>query len=780
MLFPTRPPIPIPGKKELALLMAGGAIACGKYLWQKWKEQKMNTMTQGTIFDEPGAFGTMESQSGQEISLKSISLNGALSGLLFTSKITQEYKNETAEDLEIIYTFPVGYNTALLGMEAMLGDKKLQGEVVKKAEAEEKYEQAITDGDAAIMVQESSLGLYTANLGNIKPGETVSVSIHCAKMLSFEQDGIRLAIPTVIGERYGDPHAAGGLAAHESAKVDKNAKYDFSLKIAIKGDLQPEQVECPTHKVQIEQNANEIDVRLDADAFLDRDFVLLIKNIKGQSFAQYAQDEDKWLACASFYPQMDDIENNPLGLKILVDCSGSMSGVSIAQAQMGLQKILTLLKPDDYVSYSRFGSKYEHLSKELLPCNSDNLARLNRAIAMTYADMGGTEMEKAVLATVNDIKNTGDAPAAILLITDGDIWEVKNLIESAKKTGHRIFVIGVGSAPAESVLMELARQTGGVCEFVTPNENMAEAIVRMFHRMRCKAVKNIRMDWKQQPIWQSNLPNFIYDGETVRSFALFDARPESGPALSWQADGKDFVCKIEAASETSDADIVKLGRRTQMRQCLSKEEKIAIALKYQLVSKYTSLILVYERSEEEKAKGMPAIQQVPQMRAHGHGNYGASTLNHGMAAFCFANEFTGSPLMSKVWDSTPPFDFISKLINKKFDLEKALQNLLELWRNNLYSLTDFSDFITLLITDKSFKKFADIVMNAAKSCSVSTATVWAVLVETELAKNNALDRHSLRLLKPVLPEEAEKEAIRNRVGQEATPKLPDFFKPYMN
>ena len=115
--------------------------------------------------------GTMKSLSGKDISLKSVALKGTVEGLLFSSTIIQEYKNETDQNLEIIYTFPVAFGSALLGMDATIGDRKLHGEVVKKEDAEEQYEEAIDKGDSAIMLQESSLGLYTANLGNIKAGE---------------------------------------------------------------------------------------------------------------------------------------------------------------------------------------------------------------------------------------------------------------------------------------------------------------------------------------------------------------------------------------------------------------------------------------------------------------------------------------------------------------------------------------------------------------------------------------------------------------------------------
>lgn len=753
-MFYPKPPFGMVGKKQLALLLAGGAIAGGKYLYNKWKEKQMpkNPIhnSRPINFDEPSPFGTMESSSGENISLKSVKVSGTLEGLLFSSTITQEYKNETANALEIIYTFPVGWNTALLGMDATIGEKKLHGEVVKKAEAEEQYEEAIEKGDSAIMVQQSSLGLYTANLGNIKPGETVFVEIHCAKLLGFDQGRIRLAIPTVIGERYGNEHCPGGLAPHETARVDKNASYDFSLSLQVKGSLAAAEIECPTHAVQTEKTDNSVSVSLDSNAYLDLDFVLLIKGLSGESFAQYSQDQDKWMGCASFCPKMENVDANPLGLKILVDCSGSMSGMSIKQAQKGLQNILKLLSENDYASYSKFGSDVEHLTKSMLKCESANMQKLFAAIDATDANMGGTEMEKAVLSTIRDIKQNGDVPPVLLLITDGDIWEVKSLIEGAKKTGHRIFVIGVGAAPAESVLINLANETGGACEFVTENENMAEAIVRMFHRMRGKASKNVRIEWGDKPVWQSELPKFVYDGETVHAFALFDNVPKADPVLFWTAGESDYSAKTNGMEKSDNKDMVRIGRSKQMQEVPSNEEKTALALKYQLVSDLTSLILVYERAENEKAKGLPKIQQVPQMPAYGHGNY--QSLNK--MGICNAFAMTSGGIIS--------MNLCEPIIRQAPGIaDETYDELFTFWKEKILLITSLAEFINLVKQDK---RFASIVKELAKlkiATGFPEENVWANFLAKILESKGLLERHDKRLLNQYLYSGKDKQKFEN-------------------
>ena len=795
------PRIPLPGRLGKLGKLGGAAAVLAYGAWKLWQERKAKkerdmsakgrqpaqgpgaSRMSGRTFeprsapvsDEPYPFGSMESAGGERISLKSVAISGRVEGLLFSSTIRQEYVNETDKALEIIYTFPLGWGTALLGLEATIGETRLTGEVVKKADAEQKYEEAVAEGDAAIMVQQSAPGLYTANLGNIKAGEKVVVAIHCARLLRYEQGQVRLCIPTVIGERYGDPHCPGGLAPHESASVDARARYPFALELEIIGDMAQGDVTCPSHRVNTQSRENGVAVSLEPGATLDRDFILLMRGLKARSHALAVPDGDAFMVAASFAPELPQEGVAPIGLKILVDCSGSMSGSSIAEARQGLNTLLSQLGPDDRVSYSRFGTEVEHLTRRLMPCNADALRELGRAIAATEADMGGTEMENALRSACEDIAADGgqEVPPLVLLITDGDVWGVESIIAAAKKSGHRIFAIGVGCAPGESLLREMAEQTGGACEFVSPRENVAEAIVRMFHRMRGALARNIRIDWGQEAQWQSALPRCLYDGETVHAFALLKGEPATGPVLSWEQDGptEKAVCgRVEIARDATD--LLRLGRRCQMAESASDEEKLALALKYQLVSELTSLILVHEREEADKERGLPAIQQVPQMPAWGHGcNRAFMSCNlmgvgfvgeipsflRGMSGGSreFAVSTSGSDKVvatgnevSSLWlftqmgiDELGPGVFSTK--------KQLLEYVLLCWHRELLTLTSMREFMDRLFAAEKGEALRTYFELLDDNSILEPEQNMAVFLQWAFARLNpgqTLDRHSLRII----------------------------------
>jgi hypothetical protein len=134
--------------------------------------------------------------------------------------------------------------------------------------------------------------------------------------------------------------------------------------------------------------------------------------------------------------------------------------------------------------------------------------------------MGGTELKMA-LTEVCSIRGARDR-SDILLITDGDIWDIWYSVRNARNSNHRIFAIGVGSAPAESLLRQLALDTGGACELVSPTEDMKPAVMRMLHRIRSRRTQSLSIDWGHKPAWVTQLPQSLFAGDTIHVFAGFN------------------------------------------------------------------------------------------------------------------------------------------------------------------------------------------------------------------------------------------------------------------
>jgi Ca-activated chloride channel family protein len=579
----------------------------------------------------------LENEDGKNVALKSVHLDGTLEGLLLRMKVRQRYLNDSDHTIEATYTFPASWGANLMDLCVELNGKRMQAVALPKKNAEKKYEDAIESGDTPVMLEKSRLGLYTANLGNLKAGEEAIIEIEYAQLLRFEKGHIRITVPTVISERYGDSTSQGHLAAHQSVDTDLLAEYAFTAKIDVFGKTSNAAMTCPSHKIKITSIENGKRIELKNGGVLDRDFIVVLDDLQSESFVTTSHDDENFASVASFCPVLQEQPPKPVALKILVDCSGSMQGESMQQAQEALYEMSLRLHVDDFISYSKFGSNVIHTTNQLEQCSEKYIKQvLAPAILRTQADLGGTELNKALHSTFKlSFAKAYIEGCDLLLITDGNVWDIEEIITQAKISNHRIFAIGVGSAPAESLLRELADQTGGACELVTPNESISAAVLRMLDRMRSTRTTYIGIDWGGDVIWQSTLPKQVFSNETIHVFAQLKDKPQVTPRLNWTIGESLFSATPKNHDWDASGAAARLTASSKLKTTSDETEATELALKHQLASKFTNLLLIHIREEAQKASNLPELQKINQMQAAGLGGFGqtkASQIRYSVSA----------------------------------------------------------------------------------------------------------------------------------------------------
>ena len=573
-------------------------------------------MSSATIAQGPAAI--LQTADGSNVPLQRVTAHGRLEGLVFELTVEQRYCNGTARNVEAVFTFPLPLRAVLLGFELEIGARKLTAQAVARQMASERYEQALDQGDTAALIEHDGNGLYTVSLGNLMPGESAVIRYRYAELLDAHDGFVRLNVPTVIAPRYGNPSAAG-LEGPAVPGVDLLGEYPFEITLDLVRVANVVGLRSPSHRIVTTVREDGLTVRMNRSGFLDRDFVLELDQAAIPPSALLARDGDGYVALASATLGLDATEQRPLALKILLDCSGSMGGDSIDAAKRALGAVIDRLNPDDRIGLTRFGSSVEKVTEGLEPADPHSLAALKSVVRQIDADLGGTEMTQALRAALA-IETPADRQADLILITDGEIYDVAGVVNLASESHHRLFAIAIGAAPNEALARSLAETTGGACEFVGPTEDAEAAILRTFKRLRSNPRTLGPVQWPAQPEWATPLPGAVFPGDTLHLLAGFSERP-TGPVVITvrEVAGQGTAVHLPIATQLADGDL--LSRLAAARRIASLDEAVArdLAVHYQLACAYTSFVVVAERPDGERATDLPATVAVPHMLAAGWG-----------------------------------------------------------------------------------------------------------------------------------------------------------------
>lgn len=574
---------------------------------------------------EPGLW----SNDDQALPLRGIHVDTDISYPVALTRLTQHYRNERMKPLEARYVFPVPVDALITALEIRIGERTLRGVVKAKQQAEREYEDAIVKGDSGFLLTRLDDGLYQVSVGNIQPKEDVYLTVHWAELLRWNGNEIRYRLPNLVGPTYGDPQRAG-IAPADAPTTQPGVRHPFSVAINVMGVLASARCASPGHALahQSLPAQGEAPARttltLQGRDVLDRAFTLQLTAEQPAPLVTWcAPDGDATAVLATLYmrdlPKADEPSRH---LTLVVDCSGSMSGVSIEQARVAALRIVDSLRAGDTLSLVRFGSDTEVLTSQPLAAGAaqETLRDLCRRLK---ADMGGTEMQEALKEAMRVTPEGGD----LMLITDGECYFSDTDIERIARSGRRLFTIGVGHATSEKVLRRLAEASGGFCELVSPGEDMAGHIVSHFRRLRLPRL-DIAPAWPGQPLAEHR-PPAVFVGDTAVFSAVMRGPLTAGAEVAMQVlntSGANMTemamdaSRLSAPVTTATGELAALLPRLVAWLQLPRDHvkaAAAMAEKYQLVTEHTSMIAVLERGQNPDEVELPEVVDVPQMMPAG-------------------------------------------------------------------------------------------------------------------------------------------------------------------
>lgn len=466
--------------------------------------------------------------------------------------LTQTFINPSNEVVkEISYQFPLYDGVSVVGFECKVGSRMLHSKVKAKSQANTDYQHAVAQHQtAAIMDHTSENDVFLIRLGNVPAQEKVHVDITFVGELKqdTQTDGNRYTLPSSIAPRYRTQisYNPGQLPSmNPSANLQG---ISITVDVQMEKGLVLRELESPSHRVKVslrrisstpptspfepsQASASIVPLANQTSVVLEHDFIILIKADELDTPSALLETHpiipNQRALMANLVPKFNLQPASP-EVVFVIDRSGSMEG-KITTLQTALCVFLKSLPVGVCFNICSFGSGYSFMWPKSKVYNSHSLEQALGYVKYIRANMGGTEMEQAVVAAVGN--RLDDRDLELLILTDGQIYDQQSLFnfirERAADHRARFFSLGIGNEASHSLVEGIARSGNGFSQSVVEYEELDRKVVRMLKGALTPHIYDYKLEVE-------------YDVETESEFEFMS--DSATPVESEKRTGEDRGC----------------------------------------------------------------------------------------------------------------------------------------------------------------------------------------------------------------------------------------------
>ena len=288
-----------------------------------------------------------------------------------------------------------------------------------------------------------------------------------------------------------------------------------------------------------------------------------------------------------------------------------MSGSPIRIASNALKLFIQSLPSKSYYQVIGFGStfvKYDKIPKEYIQNNIDESLNL---IGKLKADLCGTDIYSPLKDIYDsyELYDKIDLPKNIFLLTDGEILNKDKTLGLIEKNSSKfsVYSIGIGHGFDEDLIKNAGILGKGGYNFCYDLNELNKIIAKEINKAISPYISklNIKTTLDTQNIIKNNnnIPNIIREDEIIN--LNYITNNEKNEAVKININYIEDDKNIEKNYEIIPLEILEGEEFSKLiinnyllnNSDLSKEEKIKLALKYQIFTNDTSLFAEVELSE---------------------------------------------------------------------------------------------------------------------------------------------------------------------------------------
>lgn len=556
--------------------------------------------------------------------------------------VTTVLHNPHDRQVEGTFLFPLPPNASVSNFSYWIGDKEMKGEVLDRDKARKVYEDIVrTMRDPALLEYDGN-GVFKASIFPIPAGGDAKTKLEFTQVLKAENGVVRYTHAVKLGRS--NPNV-GQLV------IDVNIRSQVPIK----------SVYSPTHKIDVTRKGdNNVSAGMEIDnTDFAQDFELyytLANKDFGVSVLTHRPEGEDGYFMLLLAPKQDwgegEIENKDVIFAL--DTSGSMMGPKIEQAKKAFEYCLGALKPHDRFGLLTFSTATRHFEDKLLEATPENIKKAREFVAKTEA-AGSTTLNDALVEAVQMIGKRSARPAMVIFLTDGlpTVGErdnakiIANVAKVNKATADddtgsrlgRLFLFGVGNDVNTHLLDGVAEDNGGSTNYVRPEEDIEAAVSSLYAKLShpvLSAVKVKIAGVEAHDVYPQKLPD-LFVGNQVVLAGRYDGSGGAAITLTGTAAGEPKTYTYEASFPKETAGNAFLARVWATRRIgylldqirlhgetdETKAEVVKLALKFGIVTPYTSALVQEDKVVAANAPAQQAAFNAAAAPGAGRGAYDA-------------------------------------------------------------------------------------------------------------------------------------------------------------
>jgi Ca-activated chloride channel homolog len=523
-----------------------------------------------------------------------------------TTKVEQVFRNHTDRQLEATYIFPIPKGASVNKFSMTVDGKEQTGELVQADAARKVYTDIVRRTQDPGLLEYIGNNMMRLRIFPVEPKKDSKVILSYQAVVPAD-DGI---------VEYIYPLKTDGKATRTLE--------DFSIKATIKSQHAVQNVYSPTHAISLKKiNDKQTEVTFERDqALLDKDFQLMYSTgnkeigLTTMFYRPISSEDGYFLMLIS--PQIELSKSNeiPRDVVMVLDTSGSMSGIKMEQARKALKYCLQNLNPQDRFGLMNFSTTVTRYRDNLVEANSEQIDHAKQWVDKLQA-RGGTAIQDALDAAIDMRTKDESRNFTVVFFTDGEptIGEtnpekIVKEVSARNSANTRIFTFGVGDDVNATFLDQLAERTRAVSTYVRPAEDIEAKVSGLYSKISHPVLANLRLtagdNVHVEEMYPPNLPDLFFGGQVV-VLGRYSGQGSAAIKLSglMGKETRDFVFETTFAPKTNeDREFVEqIWARRKVGYLLDQirangqkkelmDELLTLAKKYSIATPFTSHLIV--------------------------------------------------------------------------------------------------------------------------------------------------------------------------------------------